>query len=189
MWARYLVVAGGNKQLPPTGFFVSGNTGNDDNDDDSAAIGYESLLDMMMPFAQSFHLNWHYRSRDEALIAFSDHWMYDDLLVTFLGVGGPPAVTHVLVNHIPEGDGQEESSSAEVQRFVELVLKHAAERPDKSLGVISMGIKHAMRVQGALDVAQAKRPELAEFFDPGRRDRFFVKNLSGFRATNGTALS
>jgi hypothetical protein len=50
-------------------------------------------------------------------------------------------------------------------------------RPGKSLGVISMGIKHAMRIQGALDQAQAKHPELAEFFDPGRTDRFFVKNL------------
>jgi very-short-patch-repair endonuclease len=81
------------------------------------------------------------------------------------------------VSHIPEGDGQEESSSAEVQRVVDLVLRHAEDQPDKSLGVISMGIKHAMRIQGALDQAQAKRPELAEFFDPGRTDRFFVKNL------------
>ena len=34
-----------------------------------------------------------------------------------------------------------------------------------------------MRVQAALDRAQSKHPELAEFFDPGRIDRFFVKNL------------
>jgi very-short-patch-repair endonuclease len=174
MRGKYAIVAGDNKQLPPTGFFAAAS---DDEDIETAAIGYESLLDMMLPFARGFHLNWHYRSRDEALIAFSNHWMYDDRLVTFPGVGGPPAVRHVLVSHIPEGDGQEESSSAEVQRVVDLVLRHAEDQPDKSLGVISMGIKHAMRIQGALDQAQAKRPELAEFFDPGRTDRFFVKNL------------
>ena len=175
MRGKYAIVAGDNKQLPPTGFFAAAT--DDDEDIETAAIGYESLLDMMLPFARGFHLNWHYRSRDEALIAFSNHWMYDDRLVTFPGVGGPPAVGHVLVNHIPEGDGQEESSSAEVQRVVELVLRHAQNQPGKSLGVISMGIKHAMRIQGALDQAQAKHPELAEFFDPGRTDRFFVKNL------------
>jgi hypothetical protein len=174
MRGKCVIVAGDNKQLPPTGFFAAGI---DDEDIESAAVGYESLLDMMLPFARGFHLNWHYRSRDEALIAFSNHWMYDDRLVTFPGVGGPSAVRHVLVDHIPEGDGQEESSSAEVRRVVDLVLRHAKEKSGKSLGVISMGIKHAMRIQGALDQAQAKHPELAEFFDPGRADRFFVKNL------------
>ncbi|HTF62683.1 MAG TPA: AAA domain-containing protein, partial [Edaphobacter sp.] len=174
MRGKYAIVAGDNKQLPPTGFFAAAS---DDEDIETAAIGYESLLDMMLPFARGFHLNWHYRSRDESLIAFSNHWMYDNRLVTFPGVGGPPAVGHVLVNHIPEGDGQEESSSAEVQRVVDLVLRHAKDQPGKSMGVISMGIKHAMRIQGALDQAQAKHPQLAEFFDPGRTDRFFVKNL------------
>ena len=174
MRGKCVIVAGDNKQLPPTGFFAAGI---DDEDIESAAVGYESLLDMMLPFARGFHLNWHYRSRDEALIAFSNHWMYDDRLVTFPGVGGPSAVRHVLVDHIPDGDGQEESSSAEVRRVVDLVLRHAKDQPGKSLGVISMGIKHAMRIQGALDQAQGKHPELAEFFDPGRADRFFVKNL------------
>lgn len=174
MRGKYVIVAGDNKQLPPTGFFASGI---DDEENESAAAGFESLLDMMLPFARSFHLNWHYRSRDEALIAFSNHWMYDNKLVTFPGVGGPTAVRHSLVNHVPEGDGQEESSSAEVLRVVDLVIRHAQEKPDKSLGVISMGIKHAMRVQAALDQAQSRHPELSEFFDPGRVDRFFVKNL------------
>ena len=64
-----------------------------------------------------------------------------------------------------------------MQRLVELVIRHAQEHPGKSLGAISMGIKHAMRVQGALDLAQSTHPELAEFFTPGRSDRFFVTNL------------
>jgi hypothetical protein len=174
MRGKFVVVAGDNKQLPRTGFFASGI---DEEETESAAAGFESLLDMMLPFARSFHLNWRYRSRDEALIAFSNHWMYDDKLVTFPCVGGSPAVTHSLVNHIPDEDGQEDSSSAEVQRVVELVIRHAQENSSKSLGVIAMGIKHAMRVQGALDQAQSKHPELAEFFDHGREGRFFVKNL------------
>jgi hypothetical protein len=73
MRGKFVVVAGDNKQLPPTGFFSAGI---EDEGEIEAVDGYESLLDMMLPFAKSFHLNWHYRSRDEALIAFSNHHIY-----------------------------------------------------------------------------------------------------------------
>jgi very-short-patch-repair endonuclease len=175
MRAKQIVVAGDNQQLPPTGFFASGL--GDDDESESAAEGFESLLDMMLPFAKSFHLNWHYRSRDEALIAFSNHHIYKDRLVTFPGPGGQGAISHVLVDHIPEGDGQEESSSEEVKRVVQLVIQHAREYPERTLGVIAMGVKHAMRLQGALDQALKNHPELADFFAPDRPERFFIKNL------------
>jgi very-short-patch-repair endonuclease len=171
---KHLIVAGDNKQLPPTGFFSAGGG---DDDEAGEADGYESLLDMMIPFVKSFHLNWHYRSRRESLIAFSNHHIYDDRLITFPDPGGPPAVRHIFVDAIPAGDGQEESSGAEVQRVVQLVVEHARATPGLTLGVITMGIKHAMRVQGALDKELAYHPELAEFFDPERRERFFIKNL------------
>ncbi|WP_041839385.1 AAA domain-containing protein [Acidobacterium sp.] len=175
MRAKQIVVAGDNQQLPPTGFFASGLS--EDDEIESAAAGFESLLDMMLPFAKPFHLNWHYRSRDEALIAFSNHHIYKDRLVTFPGPGGHATVAHVLVNHVPDADGQEESSAEEVRQVVQLVLQHARENPERTLGVISMGIKHAMRLQGALDLTLKDHPELAEFFDPDRPERFFIKNL------------
>jgi very-short-patch-repair endonuclease len=174
MRGKFVVVAGDNKQLPPTGFFSAGI---DEEGEIEVVDGYESLLDMMLPFAKSFYLNWHYRSRDESLIAFSNHHIYDDRLVTFPGPGGPPAVTHVLVDHIPESDGQEDSSSAEVKRVVELVIRHVQATPARTLGVITMGIKHAMRVQVAMDGALKAHPELHEFFDTERQERFFIKNL------------
>jgi very-short-patch-repair endonuclease len=40
-----------------------------------------------------------------------------------------------------------------------------------------MGIKHANRIQAVLDREMLRHPELAEFFDTGRPERFFVKNL------------
>jgi len=171
---KHVIVAGDNKQLPPTTFFAAAE---EDDDSEADATGYESLLDMMIPFVKGFHLNWHYRSRDESLIAFSNHHVYDDRLVTFPGPGGGPAISHVHVKHIPTSDGQEESSSAEVDKVVQLVLQHARSTPDLSLGVITMGIKHANRIQGALDRELNGGSELSEFFDTGRQERFFVKNL------------
>ncbi len=131
----------------------------------------------MIPFVKGFHLNWHYRSRDESLISFFNHHMYDDRLVTFPGPGGSAAMSHVFVDTIPSSDGQEDSSGGEVQKVVELVLHHARTQPGRTLGVITMGIKHANRIQALLDREVARHPTLASFFDTDRPERFFVKNL------------
>lgn len=171
---KHVIVAGDNKQLPPTTFFSAAE---EEDESEVDASGYESLLDMMIPFVRGFHLNWHYRSRDESLIAYSNHHMYDDRLVTFPGPGTNGAISHVHVDYVPTSDGQEESSAGEVQKVVELVLEHARTTPDLTLGVITMGIKHANRIQGALDRELNGSSELSEFFDAGRQERFFVKNL------------
>jgi very-short-patch-repair endonuclease len=185
-----VVVAGDNKQLPPTTFFAAG-----DDDDDyaaeeetSSAEGFESLLDMMIPFVRSRYLDWHYRSRDESLINFSNHYLYQDRLVTFPGPGGPPVIGHALVKQELGADGQEESSNAEVRKVIELVLDQARKRPTETLGVITMGIRHMNRVQAALDRELDKHADLHEFFDPNRSERFFVKNLERVQGDERDAI-
>jgi very-short-patch-repair endonuclease len=175
---RKLIVAGDNKQLPPTTFFVAADEEEYAADEEVAASeGFESVLDIMMPFVRQHYLDWHYRSRDEALINFSNHHLYGDRLVTFPGPGGPPAISHVLVEQTLGADGQEESSTAEVRKVVELVIDHARAAADETLGVITMGIRHMNRVQAALDHELENHRELDEFFDPNRNERFFIKNL------------
>jgi very-short-patch-repair endonuclease len=171
---KYVIVAGDNKQLPPTAFFAAAE---EEDEADGDATAYESLLDMMIPFVKGFHLNWHYRSRDESLISFSNHHIYDNRLVTFPGPGGTDAISHVFVDETATGDGQEESAASEVNRVVELVLDHARTTPGRTLGVITMGIKHANRIQAAMDREMLRHPKLADFFDTARPERFFIKNL------------
>jgi hypothetical protein len=182
---RHVIVAGDNKQLPPTTFFAAAE---EEDESETDSTGYESLLDMMIPFVKGFHLNWHYRSRDEALIAYSNHHIYDDRLVTFPGPGTEGAISHVHVNYIPTSDGQEDSSNGEVEKVVELVLQHAKATPDISLGVITMGIKHANRIQGALDRELNGSSEFSEFFDTGRQERFFIKNLERVQGDERDAI-
>ncbi len=185
-----VVVAGDQNQLPPTTFFSSGNDDDDGNEEEEllASEGFESLLDLMNSFLPPWPLEWHYRSRDESLIAFSNHYIYQDRLVTFPGPRAVPAVSHVLVQQESGKDGEEESSTAEVRKVVDLVLRHAAERPSETLGVIAMGIKHARRVEAALDQALEKRPDLEEFFDLNRPHRFFVKNLERVQGDERDAI-
>ena len=52
MRGRHIIVAGDNQQLPPTGFF-SASSVDDDSEEESASEGFESLLDMMLPFTKS----------------------------------------------------------------------------------------------------------------------------------------
>lgn len=182
MRAGKSVVAGDKNQLPPTTFFFFGGDDDESAEDAGAAEGFESLLDLLSSFLDPWSLDWHYRSRSEELISFSNHHIYGDRLVTFPSTGGTSAITHELVE-AAEVDGQEESSSPEVERVVKLVLDHAGEMVRRSyddretLGVIAMGIKHATRIQTALDEALRDRPELDEFFDLNASERFFVKNL------------
>jgi very-short-patch-repair endonuclease len=183
------VVAGDQHQLPPTPFFADGGTDEEDGEatfEEDATQGFESLLATMSTFAPSWMLRWHYRSRDERLIAFSNRHIYDSRLITFPGPGRVVPVAHVHVDdpHDQARDGDEESGSAEVRRVVELIVAHAEQqlaRPDakdrRSLGVIALGIPHTRRIQAALDAAVRDRPDLDEFFDENAAEAFFVKNL------------
>jgi restriction endonuclease-like protein/AAA domain-containing protein len=108
--------------------------------------------------------------------------------VTFPGPGGPPVIDQILANQELGVDGQEESSNAEVRNVVGLVLEHARKRPTETLGVITMGIRHMDRVQAVLDRELEKTPELHEFFDPNRSERFFIKNLERVQGDERDAI-
>jgi very-short-patch-repair endonuclease len=198
--AEQVVVAGDRHQLPPTTFFATAIEGEDDisaEGDDArdamatatAAIGgFESLLGTLEAFLPNWLLEWHYRSEDERLITFSNTHIYTGRLVTFPSARGHEAIRHILVPHDSALGSQEESASREVEEVVRQVLHHAETRSHESLGVITMGIKHASRVQAALDRALDVRPELADFFLLDRDERFFVKNLETVQGDERDAI-
>lgn len=198
--AEQVVVAGDRHQLPPTTFFATAVEGEDeivDGGDErhealataTAAIGgFESLLDTLGAFLPNWLLEWHYRSEDERLITFSNTRVYTGRLVTFPSARGHEAIRHILVPHDPAVGGQEESASREVEEVVRQVLLHAETRPRESLGVITMGIRHANRVQAALDRTLDLRPDLSDFFSLDREERFFVKNLETVQGDERDAI-
>ena len=188
---RQAVIAGDSRQLPPTTFFAAGSAAEtgEEGEEESGTEGFQSILDVMSAFlSPPWSLDWHYRSRDEALIAFSNHAIYGDRLVTFPGPGLTKALRHVLVPHVPGRGGQELSAGREVDRVVELVIEHAGTRPHETLGVITMGIEHAKRIELALARAREQRPDLAAFFDEEATERFFVKNLERVQGDERDAI-
>ncbi|MFM8559185.1 MAG: AAA domain-containing protein, partial [bacterium] len=193
--APYAVVAGDRHQLPPTAFFVGGDD-EEDGDDEAAAErlaasaeqDFESILDQMSGLFPQWSLDWHYRSLDESLIAFSNKHIYGDRLVTFPGAGRVRALEHHLAPPTRIADGDEESTPDEVHKVVELVLRHASERPGESLGVITLGVAHQRRIEKQLETVTRDRPDLDGFFDESRRERFFVKNLERVQGDERDAI-
>src|SRR5262249_22912345 len=142
----------------------------------SLTAGYESILDVLTALLPGYLLRWHYRSQDDRLIAFSNAHIYDRSLVTFPGTAGANCLAHVhveqragagedtvgddtvgddtvgddTVGDDTVGDDTVDSVAAEVDRVVQLILQHATLRPGESLGVITMGIVHAERIDLAL---------------------------------------
>jgi len=190
---RQLVVAGDERQLPPTAFFDATASGSDEpataEDEEVSEIGdYESVLDVLMTLFETETLRWHYRSRDERLIGFSNREIYGSSLTTFPGAVDGDVLTHVLVDELPGADEARVSPDAEVQRVVELVLDHAASRPAESLGVIALGIRHADAIEARLLAALADRPDLESFFSEDQEERFFVKNLERVQGDERDAI-
>ncbi len=193
MRGHQIVVAGDDRQLPPTNFFRQVGDGDDDFAEDeeenlvSFGAGFESVLDALRPLLPTWPLSWHYRSRDERLVAFSNARIYGGALTTFPGVARDDCLRHVVVQQTPE-PGQEVSVSAEVEQVVDLVLEHARTRPGQSLGVIALGIKHAERIDTALRQALAHQPELEPFFADEAAEPFFVKNLERVQGDERDAI-
>lgn len=192
---RQAIVAGDPHQLPPTSFFNSNTNDADEppdeisEDDDALAGGraasltkdIESILDVMrslIPGGQRV-LNWHYRSKDERLITFSNaqEALYDWSLTTFPGALAGDCLRHVLVPFRAGAARVTASVPDEVQRVVELVIEHAELHPGESLGIIALGSTHADQISEALRLATSEHPELADLLDEEQDEPLFIKNL------------
>ena len=177
---RQLIVAGDQRQLPPTSFFDRAEDG-DDTWEEDAPEDFESILDLCKSSGEipSLSLNWHYRSQHESLITFSNFSFYEGRLNTF-----PSAVEEdasVGVELIPVRGvyrrGAQRDNPLEAGKVVERVLYHQREHSDLSVGVVAFSVAQQEAIQSALEIAAQTRPELASILLGDRLDGFFVKNL------------
>ena len=181
--ASQAVIAGDSRQLPPTSFFGRDSAGDDDEDeDDGVALtgDIESLLDAAAALLRDKMLQWHYRSRDDRLIAFSNNHIYGGSLTAFPGAIVRSPISHHLVPFRPvTGTRGTRSNPDEVGQVVELVLEHARETPGETLGVIAFGQHHADNIDNALTrrLGELNDPSLDAFFSEQNEERFFIKNI------------
>lgn len=184
---KQLIIAGDSKQMPPTDFFRSADTDEEDYDADeeednsyTSSADYGSVLDECAAFLPSVSLKWHYRSRHESLIAFSNRQFYGNQLISF-----PSVIEHsdhlgVHFEWVKNGiyeKGTSRTNPIEAERVAQMVIQHYRAYPDKSVGVVAFSQAQMNAIQNCLEVCQKKDPSLMPYFKEDRLNGFFCKNL------------
>ena len=172
---KSLVVVGDPKQMPPTSFFSS----NTIDEEDESIDELESILqDCQALGIPSLQLNWHYRSRHESLIAFSNNEYYGGELITFPSTDDQKTkVRFVKINGVYEKGGKR-CNRAEADAIVKEVvkrLKNETLRKD-SIGIIAFSSTQQTLIEDLLYDTIELDKELTQYAD-SMYEPIFVKNL------------
>ena len=179
------IVVGDSKQLPPTNFF---GRAEEDGDLPEAERDMPSILDEVMAAGvPTRRLNWHYRSRDEALIAFSNHFYYNGRLVTF---PAPSTGSDAIRLHKMDGTyarGQGRVNHEEARAITEMMRRRlrawlaVPEDERQTLGVITFNAEQQALILDLLDEVRRADSELEWFFADERDEPVIVKNLENIQ--------
>ncbi|MEW1959563.1 DUF3320 domain-containing protein [Kineococcus sp. NPDC059986] len=177
-----LIVAGDEKQLPPTAFFSASQEDQEDDDADEMLEDFESVLKQCKGSGAmtALPLTWHYRSRHEDLITFSNVQFYDSELNTFPGArfDSPDlGVASYLVPGVYDRGGRRDNV-VEAQKVVDRVVHHHREHPNLTVGVVALSTPQAEAIERELERRADDDPSLEPLLDRSNRlGGFFVKNL------------
>ena len=178
--AKQVVMVGDPKQLPPTNFFQRTDEEADQSDD--VPEDMESILDECIGASlPSIQLSWHYRSRHESLIAFSNRRYYGGKLVTFPSpLTDDRAVSFHYVRGVYEKGGARtnpEEARAIVREIVWRLKSPDCGHSDRSIGVVTFNSEQQRLIEDLLDAERRKDPSIEPHFAQDRLEPLFVKNL------------
>jgi very-short-patch-repair endonuclease len=177
------VVVGDSKQLPPTSFFA---TGSEETEDEVEIEELESILDECIA-AQlpERRLDWHYRSRHESLIAFSNFHYYRNLLNTFPSASERGPGRGVWFREITGAydKGASRTNKAEATAIVEelLLRLRVPDAARRSYGVVTFSKAQQTLVEDLLDRARQQHPEIEPFFEESQAEPLIVRNLENIQ--------
>jgi hypothetical protein len=180
--AKQIVVVGDPKQLPPTDFFVRVDEV-DREDEGTEDIDAESILEACeSTFGHRRRLKWHYRSRCESLIAFSNSAFYDGSLITFPSAKpGSFSVDLVRVDGIYRGRCNPDEAARVAQEAISFMRHFADVREEviPTLGIAALNVEQRDFIQEELrrlwtddELVERYRTKVETKGEP-----FFVKNL------------
>ena len=177
---KQAVIVGDPKQLPPTAFFQRMEDGDEVEETDTVEDLESILDDCISASIPCLQLNWHYRSRHESLIAFSNYNYYGNRLLTF-----PSPFTQgmgVSWKHVASGvydKGKSRTNRAEADAVVSDIISRLKdpERSKDSIGVVTFSQAQQTLIEDLLEKARRDDPEIDTFFGEEVSEPVFVKNL------------
>lgn len=178
---KQAVVVGDPKQLPPTSFFERATSNDEDEDESEKGVinESESILEAIGAHYPKRMLQWHYRSRHESLIDFSNRHFYDSELVIFPSPWAQSAEFGIKFNYVESGVFVNNVNNEEAKQIVEAVKYHLTRKPDESIGIVAMNTKQRDQIEAAIEAERSKDPALEAAFqrDLQTEEPLFIKNL------------
>ena len=172
---KNVVIVGDPKQMPPTSFF-SVNTIDEDNIE---MEDLESILDDCLALSiPSKYLLWHYRSKHESLIAFSNSEYYDNKLMTFPSPDNIESKVRMVAVDGYYDKGKSRQNQAEAQAIVDEIARRLRSEKlrRKSMGVVTFNVVQQALIEDLLSDLFIFHPEL-ETFALECEEPLFIKNL------------
>ncbi len=172
--SKQVIIVGDNEQLPPTSFFDMISI--DDEDEEDYDV-YESLLDEAIVTLPKIMLKWHYRSKDESLINFSNQKIYHDL------TSFPSSIISdnlgIKLEYVKDATYYhgKRINPCEAKRVIEVLEDIVKNRPEKSVGIVTFNMAMQQYLENLITVFRLKNPEYEAFFDEEKTEAFFIKNL------------
>ncbi len=180
------IVVGDSRQLPPTSFFQQSDDPDAEPDEDDFQE-LESILDECVAArVPEKTLDWHYRSRHETLIAFSNYHYYDNRLNTFPSAIETVAHLGVSMRTI---DGhydraKSRTNRAEAEAVVAEIVRRLRDpkEAERSIGVVTFSKAQQSLVEDLLDKARRDTPALEKYFDEDQIvEPVIIKNLENIQ--------
>ncbi len=172
---RNVIVVGDPNQMPPTDFF-STNTFDEDNADKE---DLESILDDCLALSMpSKHLLWHYRSKHESLIAFSNVKYYDNKLLTFPSPDDLTTKVHFQYVKGTYSRGSSRHNRAEAEAIIHEIEARLTdpEKAKQSIGVVTFNSQQQSLIEDLLNDLYKENPAL-ETMALECEEPIFIKNL------------
>lgn len=173
--AKQVIAMGDDRLLGPRDFSVAVDRRTVPN-----GSGTPSVLAELREFLPVRRLHTSYRLSPAGLLGLVNEQFYDGT-ITGLPSAHTNEGTGLEFAYVPDAfgspdtaTGQVESLDAEVQRVVDLVLKHARTNARQSLAVITLTPWHAKRVAAGIQKAIRQYPYVASFFSDGSKEPFVV---------------
>jgi very-short-patch-repair endonuclease len=175
---KQLVCVGDPKQLPPTNFF---NRVEDDGSlSDDEVQDLESILDECLSIGlPKLGLDWHYRSRHESLITFSNATYYDNRLITFPSPVTEDTAVRLQRVHGVYDRGGSRTNRAEAEAIVAAIERHylSLEGKKQSIGVVTFNQAQQSLIENLLDARRRDSTKLDQAIAEAAIEPLFVKNL------------
>ena len=172
---KTIIIVGDTKQMPPTTFFTSNKTTEEEFDVDDMESILEDCQALKMP---SLLLSWHYRSKHESLISFSNNEYYENKLHTFPAIDDQERrVVYVPVKGTYLKGGSRSNKNEAMAIVNEIERRLSDEKLRKlSIGVISFNVQQQYLIEDLLETRMEKNRQLKAWAEESG-EPIFIKNL------------